>query len=89
MEKKKFLVKQVATVGRTTEEGADQPPIYLRFYTVVEAEGSTEALHKAVKYMDPGFKTEVEEAVEMGRNLSAETLSDMLDPSVIISTKPF
>lgn len=88
MKKKKFLVKQIATVGRTTEEGAEQPPIYLRFNTVVEAESSTEALHKAVRYMDPGFKTDVEETVELGQSMSTDTLQQLLDPSVVITTKP-
>ena len=89
MEKKKFLIKQVATVGRTKEEGAEQPPIYLRFYTIVEAESSTEAIHQAVRYMDPGFKTEVEEAQEIWGSVSVDVLKDWLNPENVISTKPF
>lgn len=85
---KKYLVKHTAAVGRTTEDGADHPPVYLTFYTVVEAASTEAASDQVVQYSDPGFKTRVVNITPLKKDVSVEELTEMLGQSVVFQDEP-
>lgn len=85
---KRFLVTYSAVIGRTTGEGAQHPPVYLTFYSMVEAGNSEEVQNHITQYSDPGFRTKVENITEVGDGLTQDELFDLLKHENVIKDTP-
>lgn len=85
---KKFLVTHHASVGVTKEDGGAQDPLYLTYYTMVDATTMERAMDQAVQYRGPSFRSRIANVKEIEKAPSLGVLSEMLMPSVVVRNKP-
>ena len=74
---KKYLVRHAAVVGRTRADGSFHDPVYLTFYSIVEADSVEDVNNRVTNYSDPGFTCKVESIIEVEKG-TAKGLLDKL-----------
>ena len=86
MSNKRFLVQNIATVGRqqTAETGDIPGLVEITFYTILEAPDIEKVRDLLVIYADPAFKTRVQSINELGDTVSSDELYALFKPSEII-----
>jgi hypothetical protein len=91
----KYLVEFQAVVGRQKLQVSDNdagasmhPPVYLKYFGVVEAPSRQDVDGAIVLYRDPGFVTSVTKITEIDKTFKLPELLSMLDANKLITEMP-
>jgi len=82
---KNYIIKMVATIGKSKAEGDLHNTVQLFPHAVVEAENEEAARAQFTGYREPGFKLEIESVAELGDTVKSEELVELMPLTKVVT----